>query len=64
MLKWKDIKNYINFTEDTKILVFDDECNYINVTTEIMRGWNKTPYDNYYLLNIHLHSNIITLINR
>lgn len=61
MFKWKDIKNTINFNDDTQILVFNEDCSYTDVTKEIISGWNKTSYDNYNVLNIFMHLNTITL---
>lgn len=61
MFKWKDIKDTINFNDDTKILVFNEDSSYSDVTQEIVSGWNKTTYDNYLVLNIFMHLNTITL---
>lgn len=61
MIKWKDIKNTINFNKNTKILVFNVDTSYKDITQEIISGWNKTPYEDYYILNIFMHLNIITL---
>lgn len=61
MFKWKEIKNSININDDTNILVFNEDCSYTNVTKEIVSGWNKTPYDEYLVLNIFMYLNTITL---
>lgn len=60
MIKWKDIKYVMNFDKNTKILVNEDDL-YKDVTQEITSGWNKTPYEDYYVLNIFMHLNTITL---
>ena len=62
MLKFKDIKNLINYDNNTKILVFNEDSTYKDITIEVFDGFNKSPYDNYYVLNIYLHLNTITLI--
>lgn len=61
MFKWKEIKNTMNFDDNTKILVFNEDYSYTDVTKEIISGWSKTPYDDYLVLNIFMHLNIITL---